>query len=227
MSQLATLGIAASGGGAAPAGAIIQAIAHKVISSQVNVTSLTWGSVTLPAGDYILAVYIDGSDLDFPTGMTVDGNACGEGRAGASGNLLISTWDISLGGAISAADVIATGLSGTNDMTTCVVDIYEVVGGVTTWGDDNVNSANFTTTVATTVDFTAGQTGVVFGLRGGSGGFTFTGLDDEKVTDDSEGGLYFGFSYKEGLATETARAIDWTCGTSETRNLIVSLAFTP
>ena len=213
--------------GPGAAGAIVQAISHQVISTQVNVTTLTWGSITLPAGDYILAVYIDGTDLDFPTGMTVDGNACGEGAATSSGNIMISTWDINLASPISAADIISTGLSGTNDMTTCVVDVYEVVGGVTTWNGTGTNLATGTTTVATTINATSGQTAVAFGLRTGSGGFTFTGVEDEKVTDTSEAALYFAFAYEEGIPTDAAYAIDWTCGTSESRNLIVALAFTP
>jgi len=228
MSQLATFGIAASGGGAAPAGAIIQAITPQVQSALVNVSTVTFPNITLPAGDYIIAFYYTGSAIqgiaEFPT---VDGNNTADIRATGSGSHGISVWRISLASSITNADIVATPSSATNDYTQMVCDIYEVVDGFTTFGDNDAAPATFVTTVAGAVDIAAGQTLVGIGGRSGSGGFTWTGATDEKVTDGNSGDYYYSLSYQEGLGVETARAIDWTCGTSETRNLIVAFAFTP
>lgn len=214
---------------AGAAGAIVQARTPQVQSSLVNVTTVTFGGYTLPAGDYLLAFYYNGSAIQgvLNTLPTVDGNATSELRATGSGSHGISTCRITLASAITAADIVATPNSATNDYTQMICDVYEVVGGFTTFGSDDAAPATFVTTLAGSINITSGQTAVGIGARSGSGGFTWTGAEDEKVTDDSSGDMYFSLAYQEGLATETPRSVSWSCGTSETRNLIVAFAFTP
>jgi len=214
--------------GPGAAGALVQAMTPVVVSSQVNVTTITFSNITLAAGSYIVVFYLYGTDLDFPGSATVDGNTADNIIAHSYGSIMLSTRWINLASPVSTADVIITGLSGTNDYTTCVCDIYEIPGGFTT---ENNKAAVFSlnsTTVATSIATTSGQTVVGVGLRYGSGGYTWTGVDDEKVTDSNEGAfLYYSLAYKENVGTDAAYAVDYTCGTSEERNIIIEFAFTP
>ena len=68
---------------------------------------------------------------------------------------------------------------------------------------------------------------VGFGLRTGSGGFTWSGADEEKVSDDTVGSANWSLAYETGLGVETGRSVGWTCGTSETRNIIILSTLTP
>jgi len=215
--------------GPSAGGALVQAITPVVVSSQVNVTTITFSGITLPAGSYILAFYFYGPDKDFPGSVTVDGNTADNLVAHATGDAMMSTRWINLASPISTADVIVTGLTGVNDYITSVCDIYEIPGGFTTEGNKATGTgANPSTTAATTIDVSSGQTVVGFGLRYGSGGYTWNGVNDEKVTDSNEGAfLYYSVAYEENVPTDAARAVDWTCGTSETRNMIIAAAFTP
>lgn len=210
---------------AAASGAIVQEITPQTIDPATNSTSLTWSGITLPAGDYLIYMITQGPTQEWATAVTVDGNAATE-RNGTASDLRVKLWTISLASPISAADIVAT-VGGTNDFTFATIDVYRVPAGYSALGDSNVLTQNFVDNLSQTVDIAAGQTVVGYGVRSGSGGFTWSGAAEEKVSDDTVGSAYWSLAYETGLGVETGRSVGWTCGASETRNLIVLNTLTP